>query len=469
MRASMTGTVPAKMNYKTWLRKQSKQTQIKVLGKTRAELYRSGRIKIDRFVNRDYKPLTLKQLARREGISLEEIKGKKLQALKRIEAMPVKASGAKLISIDKDILRKYSEGDFKNMVPTQLGGKFSAKFSPIMKKKMLENAKNLEKTLLKLNGYEGISYRGMTFANKVEKIKFLSKLKEGGIWQSKSFLATSKSESIAVEYAKLKAQNIIMVIKGKSGRDISRYWGASMKEVLFTKGTSFKVDKIVGNKVYLEEITKQAQLKSAPPITVSKVGTTFAKTTTKEVQDLVTKQINAYPEKVKIALNNNGVNYNIGNSLTEINPRLKGLHPAGWSKGATWDNVSGVYDMNVKSVSVAETYLPIGKKIYEVNSLNRIRRVLNHETGHAFDSTLGKGFNVYSNQKKFQQAYLKDIAKLSKADIVKNDLRFFMQEGVRGRSETFADVFGDIMGGGGVQGMSKFFPNCKKYIEDLLK
>jgi len=285
-RASMNGAVPAKMTYKQWLKKQPKAVQVKVLGKKRAELYRSGQVKIDRFVGKDMQPLTLKQLARREGLDL-------------------------------------------------------APASPAVAE--------------------------------------------------------------------------------------------------------------------------------APPITVSKVGTTFAKTTTKDIQNTVINQIDTYPEKVKAALNKNGVSINVGNSLTEVNPRLKGLHPAGWSKGATWDNVSGVYDMKSKAISVAETYLPRGKKLYAANSKDRIRRVLNHETGHAFDGTLGEGFNVYSNQKKFQQAYWKDVAKLSKADIAKNDLRFFMQKGVRGRSETFADVFGDMMGGGGVPGIRKFFPNSAKYIEDLLK
>lgn len=69
-RASMRGTVPAKTTYKGWLRKQNKATQIKVLGKERTELYRSGAVKIDKFVGKDYKPLTLKQIARREGIEI---------------------------------------------------------------------------------------------------------------------------------------------------------------------------------------------------------------------------------------------------------------------------------------------------------------------------------------------------------------------------------------------------------------
>ncbi len=73
-RASMKGDVPSTTTYKQWLKAQPKSVHIKVLGKKRAELYRSGRVKINKFVDRDYKPLTLKQLARKEGIKYSEIK-----------------------------------------------------------------------------------------------------------------------------------------------------------------------------------------------------------------------------------------------------------------------------------------------------------------------------------------------------------------------------------------------------------
>ncbi len=69
-RASMNGAVPAKINYREWLKQQPKSTQIKVLGKKKAELYRSGRIRIEKFSSRDLKPLTLKQISRREGVSI---------------------------------------------------------------------------------------------------------------------------------------------------------------------------------------------------------------------------------------------------------------------------------------------------------------------------------------------------------------------------------------------------------------
>ena len=473
-RASMDGGVPAKTTYGQWIKNQPKAVQDKVLGKTRAELYRSGQVKIDRFVGRDLKPLTLKELAKREGISLKP--PEVLPAPPQVKAMPTKGTGAKLTDADKKYLDAWSQNkpEYADITRVQRGLNPRHKvlkgedFVLVKKSDVLMAEKNLTKSLKKLDGFNGTTHRGMIFETATERAKYLKEFKHGQVWKSKTFLASSKESQIIV--GKDVKNNLIFQIRGRSGRDITNYSRfPSEKEVLFMKGTSFKVDKIVGNRVYLSEVTKQAQLKvaPAPPTTVTKVGTTFAETTTKDIRKFVNDTIDSYPEKVKVALNNRGINYNIGNSLTEIDPRLKGVHPAGWSKGSTWDNVSGMYNIENKTVSVAETYRPIGKKLYEVNSKNQIRAILNHETGHGFDASPEGLF--YSSRPEFKAAYAKDIAKLSKVDIVKNDLRFFMQKGVRGRSETFAEMFGDIMGGGARSGIGQFFPNCKKYVEDILK
>ncbi len=461
-RASMNGAVPAKMNYRQWIAKQPKSVQVKVLGKRRAELYRSGRVKIDRFIGRDLKPLTLKQLARREGLSQDF-----LPAPSTVKAMPVKGVG-KLTSVDKNRLQRYGFSSYENIVKAQLGEPLRREMAFASKSGALVEANKVEKILRKMKGFSGTSYRGLTFKTEVERVAFLNRFKKGGVWKSKSFQSTTKNEWIAKGFAEKKG--VILQIRGKSGRNIAKYSEVPGEaEVLFTKGTSFRVDKIVGNKVYLTEITKQAQLKAvpAPPITATKVGTTYAKTTSAEIRKLVDDTINAYPEKVKAALNESGVHYNVGNSLTEINPSLRSRQPIGWSKGSTWDNVAGSYNMGTKSVSVAETYLPRGQKVFATVSKKRMSGVLNHETGHAFDGSISE---VYSNSSKFRSAYATDIAKLSKKDIANNNLRFFMQKGIRGRSETFADVFADLMGQGAAsKDIRKFFPNSTKYIDDILK
>ena len=61
-RASQDGPVSADLNYNDWLAKQSKAFQVDVLGKSRAELFRKGDIRMDQFVNNRGQALTLDQL-----------------------------------------------------------------------------------------------------------------------------------------------------------------------------------------------------------------------------------------------------------------------------------------------------------------------------------------------------------------------------------------------------------------------
>jgi len=61
-RASQDGPVSADLNYNDWLKKQSKQFQVDVLGKQKAELFRKGGLTMDQFVNNRGQTLTLDQL-----------------------------------------------------------------------------------------------------------------------------------------------------------------------------------------------------------------------------------------------------------------------------------------------------------------------------------------------------------------------------------------------------------------------
>lgn len=61
-RASMDGQAPAEMNYADWLKKQSRENQIRVLGATRADMYDSGKIPLDRFYSSKGDLLTIAEL-----------------------------------------------------------------------------------------------------------------------------------------------------------------------------------------------------------------------------------------------------------------------------------------------------------------------------------------------------------------------------------------------------------------------
>jgi len=480
-RASMTGAVPAKTTYKSWLKKQNKATQIKVLGKKRAELYRSGQVTIDKFVGKDYKPLTLKQIAKREGVGVPAPR-----AVKTIEAIPIKGTGEPLTSVEKTLIKEYTDisGTYTEIIPRQLG-KVPA-YSYWTKKQALGYAGQIEDALKKLPGQKVTSYRAMDFATAKSKAKFMKELTSGEVWRSKTFLSTSTMEKKVNFFIDARTgvygegHNLVMVIKGRTGRDIAK-WSAEKaeREILFIKGTTFKIDKIVGNKVFMTEITKQTQLKKVRPIssvtTTSKVGTSYVGTTSKEFRKLVDDTIEAYPEKVKLALNDNGISYKVGNKLTEIFPDFKGKHPRGWPSGTTWDSVNGVYIKSTKSITVAETYRPVRSKVFTDTPKSQIKGILNHETGHGFNRTLRireKILTEYCNTGEFKTAYAKDFGAMTKDEIKRKGLQYYHQAGEAGRSETFAEVFADIMGQGaqpeGID-ISEYFPNCRKYIEDLLK
>lgn len=61
-RASIQGPVSAKRTYSGWLKDQSPEFQDQMLGKERGKLFRSGRIKLDQFVDDNYNSVSLEQL-----------------------------------------------------------------------------------------------------------------------------------------------------------------------------------------------------------------------------------------------------------------------------------------------------------------------------------------------------------------------------------------------------------------------
>lgn len=69
-RASMDGPVDSRTTYQSWLRRQSNEFQDDVLGPERAELFRSGKVKLDKFVDDQGRTLTLSELREREGLTL---------------------------------------------------------------------------------------------------------------------------------------------------------------------------------------------------------------------------------------------------------------------------------------------------------------------------------------------------------------------------------------------------------------
>ena len=86
-RRSLSGDLEIERTFPSWLRSQDIDTQNKVLGVTRARLWRGGKIHIDKFVNNKFEVLNLEQLAKQEGFDLPA-------ALKKTRSGAVKKAAA---------------------------------------------------------------------------------------------------------------------------------------------------------------------------------------------------------------------------------------------------------------------------------------------------------------------------------------------------------------------------------------
>lgn len=64
--------VKGQSTYNSWLKTQPKSFQEEVLGETRTKLFRDGNLSMDKFVDKNYQELSLKQLRRKEPLAFEK-------------------------------------------------------------------------------------------------------------------------------------------------------------------------------------------------------------------------------------------------------------------------------------------------------------------------------------------------------------------------------------------------------------
>lgn len=72
MRASLNGQVPGDLTYGEWLKRQSAAFQDDVLGKAKGALFRTGKLSLDRFVDKSGKELSLDQLKALEPAAFKQ-------------------------------------------------------------------------------------------------------------------------------------------------------------------------------------------------------------------------------------------------------------------------------------------------------------------------------------------------------------------------------------------------------------
>jgi hypothetical protein len=68
-----TGTPADKLTYNDWLKRQRAEIQDQVLGKTRAQLFRDGKVDVEKFTNNRGRLLTLQELMKREGLEANDL------------------------------------------------------------------------------------------------------------------------------------------------------------------------------------------------------------------------------------------------------------------------------------------------------------------------------------------------------------------------------------------------------------
>jgi hypothetical protein len=184
----------------------------------------------------------------------------------------------------------------------------------------------------------------------------------------------------------------------------------------------------------------------------------------KEFVEKVQKTVNALPANVRKLLDDNQVRIVAANYLTDALPSLRGQQPRGWPPGSTWDNVDGIYQ-GWQTVVIAEHHLNKDTKKEADNK--DVEGVTRHEIGHAVNAWIGS----FCNTRTFTKAYNADTAKITQAD-VQEKLKYFLQSGEGGRSETFAEIFAYLNGGVSRPHLApyipKYFPDTKDAVEKKL-
>jgi hypothetical protein len=151
----------------------------------------------------------------------------------------------------------------------------------------------------------------------------------------------------------------------------------------------------------------------------------------------------------------------IGETLPDIHPEFAGEPPRGWPEGYTWDSVQGAFGEN--EIMVSEYTLDHrGERVKISKGLTEM--TVWHETDHAYDQAL----DYISESEDFVERYERDKAAIPEAD--RPRLNYYLQEGAAGRSETFAQVFGEHVGGRNrARSTSASFPSVSEFIQEAIR
>ena len=236
------GKVPQDTNYETWLKTQSVKTQNKVLGKTKAELWRNGQVKSFRgLVDQTGRAKNLSELPTLKTAVPKTIVKPKIDKVPTIvkkqkfnDLTIPKQRKIKLSADEKASINYYTGDGFRDINKNLNSGNFSR----------VEGLTNhIDKGLNKLPGYKGNVTRTVTFNSKKELDVFLKSHKVNSPVRYDQYLSTSNTGTYGGDIAG--PDRVKISINSKTGKDISGFSRNKTEgEVLFGRGSQFKVNEV---------------------------------------------------------------------------------------------------------------------------------------------------------------------------------------------------------------------------------
>jgi hypothetical protein len=206
------------------------------------------------------------------------------------------------------------------------------------------------------------------------------------------------------------------------------------------------------------DILKPGLQKAPPPVPVK---IQHRGKTSSGFKNDVKAVVSSLPTAVATKLQQAGAKVVAGRRVINISPSLKGVQPRGWPAGLTWDNADGF--ANGLDAVVAEEYRDAITNQYV--KTRRASGVLRHEVGHVYDRVLG---DMSKNDPAFIAAYQSDL-KIVQARPDAPLFSYFTQSGEAGRSETFAELFAELLGGGaGNARVAQAFPATAAILKKVL-
>ena len=151
----------------------------------------------------------------------------------------------------------------------------------------------------------------------------------------------------------------------------------------------------------------------------------------------VSKAVSLIPARIKHQIADDGITWVVCPKLVDYYPAMANMQSRGWTKGQDYRYIAGCYSPKFNKVLIAVRALRTSDGVMATRG-HRMQTTL-HETGHAYDKVL----KFYSLDQVFRGAYECDCAKLSA--VQRQKLKYFLQEGNAGLSETFAELFAEIL------------------------